>query len=211
MTIKLIGDIHGHFNKYLELTEDAEYSIQLGDLGFNYYPLNFVDHKRHKFIGGNHDNYDSLPKHSLGDFGMSSLNEIQFFFIRGGYSIDCGDRRIIQSRGNPKEWWHQEELSYVEMRSCEEVWRYHKPEILLTHTPPNSIIKKVSNNKIMSDYGYTQGFKCKTSEFIDYLLQIHKPKFICSGHMHCSFEYEEQQTIYKILNINETCDLGDYI
>lgn len=56
----IVGDVHGHYADYLETIELASYSLQLGDLGFNYEPLvksGKWDPNKHKFLPGNHDNY----------------------------------------------------------------------------------------------------------------------------------------------------------
>jgi hypothetical protein len=56
----IVGDVHGHYQEYLETIQLANYSLQLGDLGFNYEPLvksGKWDPNTHKFLPGNHDNY----------------------------------------------------------------------------------------------------------------------------------------------------------
>jgi hypothetical protein len=80
--LRVIGDVHGQiqpddllFGKskpYLELITEAPYSVQVGDMGdgetYQQLVIN-VDASRHRFFPGNHDHYDQLPPHSLGDFG----------------------------------------------------------------------------------------------------------------------------------------------
>jgi hypothetical protein len=88
--IRLLGDVHYKVPSYMNLIKDAEYSIQLGDWGFNYSQLNKVDDTHHKILAGNHDNYDNMDRfpHFLGDFGVYSVGGYDFFFIRGAFSVD---------------------------------------------------------------------------------------------------------------------------
>jgi len=41
--ITFIGDVHGRIPEYLDLIKDCEYSIQLGDMGFDYSLLKNID------------------------------------------------------------------------------------------------------------------------------------------------------------------------
>ena len=34
--LRIIGDVHGHYDRYVKLAKKARHSIQLGDLGFDY-------------------------------------------------------------------------------------------------------------------------------------------------------------------------------
>ena len=193
MTITLIGDVHGHIDEYVSIVRKHDATIQLGDFGFGreWNALNYlgIDQNVHKIIPGNHDDYDAcvLSPFSLGDYGPRTVNGQKFFFVRGGYSIDCGDRR---SDGD-KTWWHQEQLDYASMRACEESWKRNCPEIVFTHTPPNRIIKQIGNEKIMAKYGYEKDFQCSTSQFLDFLFDIHQPKLWVFGHMHISCSLHE--------------------
>ena len=56
MKVRIIGDVHGKYGEYLHLTDDAEYSIQLGDMGFSYNHMKELNPLNHTFFGGNHDN-----------------------------------------------------------------------------------------------------------------------------------------------------------
>jgi hypothetical protein len=82
--LRVIGDVHAqtdeenlasrHGRPYLELIAGVEYSVQLGDMGDTetYDQLvREVDAGRHRFFPGNHETYDRLPPHSLGDFGTT--------------------------------------------------------------------------------------------------------------------------------------------
>src|ERR1700678_4502205 len=80
-TLRVIGDVHGQIDpddllagysqSYLAVTAGAAHSVQIGDLGNgDAYDrlIARVDANHHRFFPGNHDNYDRLPPHNLGDF-----------------------------------------------------------------------------------------------------------------------------------------------
>lgn len=88
--IRIVGDVHGKWESYhnvIRAQKNDIYSIQLGDMGFDYHHLSLVDATKHKILAGNHDAYDKMnTAHWLGDF--IELNNVQFFFVRGAKSID---------------------------------------------------------------------------------------------------------------------------
>jgi len=190
----IIGDVHGLFDKYYNLVKDQKYSLQIGDFGFSreWNKLNYsgLDSKSHKVLGGNHDCYDSYPNspYALGDFGEFTLWD-KFFFIRGGYSIDGGFRRLERS-SKGKTWWGQEQLRYDQMCACEHKYSLSKPETVITHTPPNFIIQEIGSPRIMQQFGYDPDFKCQTSVFLEWLFGVHVPKKWIFAHMHKSYANE---------------------
>ena len=183
----LIGDVHGHFDKYRRLVKKK--SIQIGDFGFSdtWTKLYYSDLRPedHKILGGNHDDYDLMKHspHALGDFGTYE----NFYFIRGGYSIDGSVRRLSRKQEG-KSWWGNEQLGYAQMRACEDDYLAKRPKVVISHTPPNFIIQKMSSPEIMIEFGYDPDFKCQTSQFLEYLFTLHKPKFWYFGHMHKTFQ-----------------------
>jgi hypothetical protein len=191
--ITLLGDVHGKEKQCLKVIEDNEYVLQIGDLGFNYDYLKDVDTDKFKFIGGNHDNWDTLmckketPGY-LGRYGVYTMNGIKFFYISGGYSIDDGYRREHKSRGGSTSWWHTEELNFTEMEACKKLYLEEKPEILLTHSPSRYTISKMSNSSLVEQLGFDKNFYCQTSSFYDHLLVCHKPKIHVFAHMHQHYE-----------------------
>lgn len=91
--LSVIGDCHSERNAYLHMIRECEYSIQIGDLDFDYDWLvsKGVDVSRHRWLPGNHDNYDLAfaSPHCLGDFGTHSVPEFgDVFYVRGAWSID---------------------------------------------------------------------------------------------------------------------------
>ena len=190
--ITILGDVHGKEKECLKVIEENEYVVQVGDLGFNYDYLKNVDTDKFRFIGGNHDNWDTLlckaytPGY-LGRYGVHTMNGIKFFYISGGYSIDDGYRREHRARGGAASWWHQEELNFSEMEACKKLYLEEKPEILLTHSPCRYTISDMTNSRIVEKFGFDKDFYCQTSHFYDHLFMCHKPKLHIAGHMHKSY------------------------
>jgi len=86
--ITLVGDVHGLFNQFLDISESHKNKIiQLGDLGIGF-GKNPILPKEISFIHGNHDNPEECKVYSnfLGRFGYASTTEI--FHVSGAESID---------------------------------------------------------------------------------------------------------------------------
>jgi predicted phosphodiesterase len=185
MTVSIIGDVHGHIDSYKQVANGCEHSIQIGDMGFNYLGLNELDHNKHKFFGGNHDNYGDYHKckYSLGDYGLDELGGLEFFFVRGAFSVDIM-YRLEENMNNKKSWWSQEELLYDQMRMCEEEYRKVKPKVMLTHTAPREAIKNMFSNSLLMRLGLGSDFVSQTSSFLQSLFEIHQPDTWVFGHFH---------------------------
>lgn len=196
MSITIIGDTHGKFNEYFDIASKADFSLQIGDFGFdkvwnklsysNLSPLN------HKVIPGNHCSYDACiqSKHCLGNYGMATLNNISFFFIRGGLSIDRVYRIGEELNGGPKTYWSQEELNFSEMLDCLNLYSQEKPDIVISHVPFGVFTEHILGNKsdaILQKFKFHEGFKENHQLLGNEMLKIHKPKICISGHMHKSF------------------------
>ena len=180
--IRIIGDCHGairntHVGRsYKGLINGIPYSVQLGDLGFDYSPLDDVDPIRHRVIMGNHDNYDAIPPHALGDYGthvipLKNGSEFKFFFIRGAFSIDQY-RRILGI-----SYWANEELSWEQMYAMIPVWEKEKPEIVISHDCPASLLPLVG-------CPFRDLKPSRTCNIMDNLFALHKPKLWIFGHHH---------------------------
>lgn len=190
--VTIIGDVHGKYEAYHQIIRDCEYSVQLGDMGFSYDYLNYkIDSEKHKFFGGNHDNYDQYPiiKHSLGDFGGRTHNDLDFYFVRGAYSIDIMYRLNdhMNSRanfGSMKAWWHQEELTYQKMKECEADYLEVMPKIMITHTAPTKAVRDNFTNDLLIRLGFDPDFTSKTADFLQTLFEQHQPDLWIFGHFH---------------------------
>lgn len=196
-SVCIIGDVHGKFQEYYNIVKNKEYSLQVGDFGFDktWQQLNYsgLNHDNHKIIPGNHCSYDTCleSKYCLGNYGMFILNNISFFFIRGGLSIDRVYRVGEELVGGPKTWWSQEELNLSQMLDCIDIYKKAKPDIVISHVPAAQFSNVILGNKsdtILQKFKFHKGFKENHQLLGDELLKIHKPKIWCSGHMHSSYQ-----------------------
>lgn len=216
--IAIIGDLHGKYSKYLDIIKNYEYSIQVGDFGFNYRCLDQIDPLRHIFIPGNHDNYDALfhIPHYRGDFGqLFKLSEsFNPFFIRGAFSIDGEYRRQAEMAGGPKTWWKEEELTRQQMELCVAQYEKTKPQLVVSHDCPLSISRRFSNSPILKNYGFDpETFQTNTGLLLEELFRIHQPRMWIFGHHHkhydevvngCRFVCLRELEVLEIENIYTT-------
>ena len=214
--LRVIGDIHGKVDPYLQIARSCEYSVQLGDFGFSH-AWNKLHYSNlcpdsHKVLAGNHDDYDMAPNtpYYMGDFGVHTLNGITFFFIRGGLSIDRVYRVGEELFGSKKTWWSQEELNLAEMLDCMKAYKKAKPDIVISHVPCAKFTPFIFGNKsgsILQRYKFHHGFVENTQLLGDQLLKIHQPKIWISGHMHESRTMTMDGTKFVALAELECFDL----
>lgn len=197
MSITVIGDAHGKYDRYVKMARKRDYTVQIGDLGFKYGCLNNLDPDRHKVVGGNHDKYPSLVEwpHYLGDYGMASLGGVDFFFYRGAYSIDRQYRTI------GFDWWEEEQLKIEDFMKAREVYREAKPDVVLTHDCPESI------TPMLLPPG-AQIYQNTTSWALQELLNIHRPKMWIFGHYHVSKRIPLGETEFVCLDELEALEIG---
>lgn len=188
MSLVVIGDIHGKTDKYLELTQQHEYTLQLGDFGFSgdYNVLQFVDSLHHRFFMGNHDGYNAFTstlesKHNLGHFGSVTIGGISLFFIRGGFSIDWYKREV------GIDFFLEEELDDDQMGHCLASYAINKPEIVISHECPYIPCQIMFPNKfILNKWGYGDDWGSPTQHFMEECFILHQPKLWVFGHHHVS-------------------------
>lgn len=193
MTLAVIGDVHGLYDQYVELTQQYEYTLQLGDFGFNYSCLDSVDPTKHKFFKGNHDNYDFSPKdipHDIGEFGVTEHGGVTFFWMRGAFSIDW-QQRVSREHLYGKSWWVEEQLTWEQMEEATELYRQEKPDIVITHSCPHTIAQRIGSRAFLANFGYDPDrFTTNTQQCFETMMQIHQPKLWCLGHFHRPKELE---------------------
>ena len=145
--------------------------------------------ENHKWLAGNHDFYPNYPRfsQSLGDFGV--WNDV--FFIRGAKSIDRHHR--IEGR----DWFREEEMSYIEMTKCIELYEQTKPDFVISHTCPAFIKNDI--------FGYSDNDN--TSILLKQLFEFHQPKIWVFGHMHNSIIYSHLNTTFVCLAELQTMNL----
>jgi hypothetical protein len=205
--LRLIGDCHGKFSHYHRIIKGVEHSIQLGDMGFDYTPLQGIN-QNHKFLNGNHDNIDKLPKvpHWLGKYG--ELNG-GMFFVSGGFSIDREIRIKMNKAGAwGQTYWENEELSVRELYAAIDQYCQVCPEIMLTHEAPRSIIKQFTNGSILTRFGFDpETFSTRTSEALQVMFDHCLPKKWYFGHYHTSWTKEIYGCEFTCLNELEYTDI----
>lgn len=190
--ITIIGDVHGKYRRMHEIIREKdryEYIVQLGDLGFSYDTLDNVDPNKFKIVGGNHDNMDKIIHipHYLGDYGYTELNGISFFFYRGAYSIDRQYRTV------GIDWWENEQVSIDQFMKARELYRETKPDIVITHDAPETIVPYLLNPG-------SQLYQNMTGWALNELFNIHQPKIWRFGHFHKSWSMDINGTNFKCLN-----------
>lgn len=208
--MKIIGDIHGDVKYYDKMIKSGP-TVQVGDFGFanawNYLHYE-VDPTKHQVLGGNHDDYSLAPqcKHYLGDFGYCTRNEIPFYYVRGGFSIDRLDRQVEQKyRYGVKTYWAEEELNFAQMLRCKDDYTQYSPDLIITHECPSFIVDLIhKDGSILAEYGHSPHFKSNTALLLEELYHVHRPKVWVFGHHHKSFRYAVGNTRFIGLAIGET-------
>ena len=221
--LRVIGDVHGWITKgplrerarsqkpsYTEINEGCEYSVQLGDMSFDYNMLNHIDPKHHRFFPGNHDNFDTLDQsaHSLGRYGCINAGGVSFFFCGGGFSLDKNARILHEHQTGEKTWWEAEEMRYGEALKCLELYKIRKPKVVITHEAPRSISNMISDPAVLRNFGYDPDkFTTNTSELLQTMLDEHQPHMWIFGHYHKSWHRNINGTLFRCLDKLEYMDL----
>lgn len=201
---RLIGDIHGKFKNYLSLINESPYpTIQVGDYGLGFYP--HVDkglyevmknNIHHRFIRGNHDNLAVCK--TFPNYIPDGTVEGNMMFVGGAKSIDRGPER------QGIDYWGDEEVSYQEMNSIIDLYEKIKPEIMITHDCPNSVVEPLNFMR----HNFTKTNKgSQTRQAFDVMLTIHRPKIWVFGHWHISVDRLIHGTRFICLNELEYVDI----
>lgn len=88
------------------------------------------------------------------------------------------------------DWWEEEELSIPEFYQVLDNYESIKPNIIISHDCPTEVF----NIKDTS----------RTRQFMDTMLEIHRPKLWIFGHHHMSINKNVNNTNYICLNELET-------
>ncbi len=208
-TLRIIGDVHAQVDRdtlcrrgarpYFEIISDAAYSIQVGDMGdgetYDQLAAN-VDASRHRFFPGNHDHYDRLPPHSLGDYGAVCWGGVDFFFVRGAAS---SDREKLVRRGRElgkRIWFENEELTDAQMLAAEQKYLLAKPQIMLSHDAPTDIARFVWQYNLQLGPPNPRAVFCpsRSNDFLMRLLDQHAPSLWLFGHYHRDWQHRSDDT-----------------
>lgn len=174
--LRFVGDVHSKIDEYYDLIRDIDYSLQLGDVGFapQYARIQElgIDPARHRFVMGNHDDYDHIPPQALGDFGTYAVPSLDpIFYVRGAWSIDKQYRTI------GIDWWEQEQLTWSRLEEAIDLFIQTKPLIMATHECPVSIAPYV----LPTDATVVQTL---TTTALQTMLDAWKPRWWFFAHYH---------------------------
>ena len=185
-SIRFIGDVHGNWKKYKKIINECDTSIQVGDFGVGFSghsnpPYDSMKKGNHRFIRGNHDNPSVCKKHPCW-IADGEIIHNNIFCIGGAKSIDA------HLRTEGLNWWSDEELSYVQFLKLCDDYEKHKPSVIVSHEMPESLTYIVCSKCNLTKYDD----KSVTRQFLDNILEIHKPDLFIHGHWHVN-----HHTVYK--------------
>ena len=196
--LRVIGDVHGRYQRYIDLTRSCQNTICVGDVGFDYRPLEYLDSRHHRIVAGNHDNYRAMTQHFLGDYGEYEVPGFgKIFFARGGYSIDRSARQF------GIDWFPEEEMSEGEMACAFSAYEKAKPDIVISHECPNQIKDMIP---FFRNYSFGPVPISRTSRLLDVMFDAHQPKEWIFGHYHCDWSATIRGTRFTCLGILSTKD-----
>ena len=206
-SIRFIGDVHGNWKKYKKIINDCDTSIQVGDFGVGFVskiteqvhsnpPYDHMAKGDHRFIRGNHDNPGVCKKHPFW-IPDGTIVHNKIFCIGGAKSIDA------HMRTEGYNWWVNEELSYKEFLILCDAYEKLKPPIIVAHEMPESLTYIVCSKCNMTKYDDPS----ITRQFLDNILEIHKPDLFIHGHWHVNHHTVYQGVEYIGLGELEHIDL----
>ena len=220
--LRVIGDVHGQVDAknlftrdaltYLDIISDAQYSVQVGDMGDaeTYAQLiSSVDAARHRFVPGNHEAYDRLPPHSLGDFGAVSLGGVDFFFVRGAWSSDRETLLRLGREAGRMVWFSEEELTNAQMLSAEQEYVSVRPRVMLSHDAPTSVARLAwQHARRLSPPNSRAVFSpSRTTELLQRCFEQHQPRLWLFGHYHHNWRYRQGETHFVCVGELSYCDV----
>lgn len=196
---RIIGDVHGKYDPYRKIAQEAEYSLQVGDLGFEYSVLRQLDPERHKVLAGNYDNYDKwggkfihmTSGHWLGDYGVHMVPGFgSIFFVRGGFSID----RRYRIAG--KNWWSDEEMGVPTLQKAIDLYTEVKPDFVVSHECPGELTDAVFGAKMWDGEWIRPS---RTALALNAMWRSHSPKVWVFGHHHKAVTEEVRGTTFHCI------------
>jgi len=206
-SIRFIGDVHGNWKKYKKIINECDTSIQVGDFGVGFVskiteqvhsnpPYDSMKKGDHRFIRGNHDNPSVCKKHPFWIPDGTMVHD-KIFCIGGAKSIDA------HYRTEGYNWWVNEELSYKEFLIVCDAYEKLKPSIIVAHEMPESLTYIVCSKCNKTKYDDSS----ITRQFLDNMLEIHKPDLFIHGHWHVNHHTIHKDVEYIGLGELEHIDL----
>jgi len=185
-----IGDVHGLYKPYLELRELFDQSLALGDIGLGFGSDTVEDeieklphNPNHLLLRGNHDNPIIFQKHPSAIPVWGYNEEMDMFWLGGGYSIDR------QMRTPGFDWWPNEELPY-ETLGIDVYTKYidTKPRIMVSHVCPEIPQRRM--------FPRTVTIQTRTKTIMNQMLEVHQPEYWVFGHHHIHVSFKEEKTLF---------------
>jgi predicted phosphodiesterase len=196
--IRLIGDVHGNMTPIRLAVRLNKVVLQLGDLGFRK-DWGKIARLQGVFVcAGNHDELEAARQTpcylgDFGDLGEKIPGASGIFFVRGAESLD----RELRTEG--KDWWADEELTAEEMGSARKAYLSIRPHTVLSHEAPSSVVDLLEGKAAIHS---------RTTNFLNDLLKIHRPRRCYFGHHHRFWIAEVEQTLFRCLAIDEAVDIA---
>lgn len=173
-----VGDVHGNTASFERTATRLRGShpgcvvIQVGDMGVGFAGVRAPECPEGvHWISGNHDDHRAcldVPGY-LGDFGVREWHGAKVFFLRGAYSHD------VAMRVPGISWWEYEELSLKELAIAREVYREHRPDVVVTHDCPLPIRER---------WFRLGGLGSRTNQALTAMFEDHEPAVWAFGHHH---------------------------
>ena len=186
MIVRIIGDVHGKQERYVEIAQDAPEgrSVCLGDVGFNYdYLDKRLDPEMHRIVAGNHDNYEQLTPHFLGDYGEI----FNCYYVRGAWSIDQ------KYRTPGLNWFAEEQISMMQSLNALSYLQHHKPKIMLSHDCPDTIKRAIlpANVEIV---------RTQTCDLLETISKVESIRQWYFGHNHTDWEMYQNNCLFRCVD-----------
>lgn len=200
--MRVIGDIHGAITPYLDRISGTEKSVQIGDFGFGFLSNHEEDYLRenmpegnHRFIRGNHDDPQRCREQDCLPLIEDGIIEDDIMYIGGAWSIDAY-RRLPGVT-----WWYDEECSEHDLFNFVKYAEQVRPRVIISHDGPKHVVKGMFLGP--RDIQHPN----RTSTYLQYLLDVHKPELWIFGHWHQTKEYKMGGVTFQCLGINDYIDL----
>ena len=228
--LRLIGDLHGHGDIYKALIKGTEYSLQVGDMGYDYEFLADVDPTHHQFVPGNHESYHKeleedkiaadvrgnrfymildertvyryvrLPPHFIGHYGIWQVPGAIPGEMSGNIFYVRGAYSIDRKNRGFGENYGWFDEEELSTRE------FYDIRELYHRTKPDFV---VSHDCPLFLYPYLVKFGMgytRTNQGLQALFDVHEPRLWVFGHHHKTFRMQVGKTLFICLNINETLD-----
>lgn len=176
----------------MKLIEDADESIQIGDMGIGFAHISLPPIPNHKFFRGNHDFPQACRAHPsyLSDWGYDNANSL--FWFAGADSIDKHLRREGVS------WWRDEDLSIAEFERALELYEQVNPRVVLSHDGPQEFIRAA--------FGIDD--RSRTRQALQAAYELWQPDLWVHDHHHLRREFQSPEgTLFTCLGELDHIDL----